>query len=209
MVTLDVEALWGIAPKAFASMHSAFTEAGQALAPYGVLESRLRAEHFLAQILHETMGLKVLKENLNYSVEGLMRTWPMRFPTPESAMPYAHDPEQLANRVYGGRMGNTEPGDGWKFIGRGLLMLTGKAGYRRVSDALELDLLSKPELAMSEEYALPVAGVIWTGAGCNSKADADALQSVTRAINGGLIGLSDRRAWLAKVRNAAVVQEIL
>lgn len=80
----------------------------------------------MAQVLHETGGLTVLVENMNYRAERIVQVWPSRFRTIEEATPYAHNPEKLANKVYGGRMGNTHPGDGWRFIGRGLLQITGR-----------------------------------------------------------------------------------
>ena len=81
--------------------------------------------HFVSQVLHESGGLRWLEENLNYSAARLVAVWPRRFPTEDRARPYARNPERLANNVYGGRMGNTEPGDGWRYRGRGLIQITG------------------------------------------------------------------------------------
>ena len=99
-----------------------------------------RAAGFLAQCGHESAGFTVLKENLNYSAEGLNKIFHKYFPTVESAQPYARNPEKIANKVYGGRMGNgdEETGDGWKYHGRGLIKLTGKDNYANCGSSLEI-----------------------------------------------------------------------
>ncbi len=175
------------------------------LQAYGILESRLRLEHFLAQVLHETGGLRFLVENLNYSAARLTEVWPARFPTLEAAQPFAHNSRALANKTYGGRMGNADPNDGWRYIGRGALQLTGHANYARVGDALGIDLVTFPTMVLDPEYGLRVAGEVWYTAQCNVFADGDNLERVTKAINGGLVGLPERRAWLQKVRANHVV----
>jgi putative chitinase len=86
----------------------------------------------LAEVYHETGGkMQPVEENLNYSAKRLTQVWPGRFPTLSSAQPYANNPQKLANKVYGGRMGNTGPNDGWLFRGRGLPQITGRDNYRR------------------------------------------------------------------------------
>lgn len=176
------------------------------LQAFGILESKLRAEHFLAQVLHETGGLRLLVENLNYSARRITEVWPNRFPSEALAAPYAHNSRALANRTYGGRIGNVEPNDGWRYIGRGLLQITGRANYSRVGAALHLDLLGYPTLVLDPEYGLRVAGEVWTAALGNQRAEEDSLEKVTQGINGGLIGLAERRAWLQKVRTTRVVK---
>lgn len=205
MIRLDRSALEALTPKAQELYRQTF-EHFDGLQPFGVLDSRLRAEHFLAQVLHESGGLRLLVENLNYSPERLVKVWPSRFPTPAAALPFAHNSRALANKVYGGRLGNVEPNDGWRFIGRGLLQLTGRENYERVGKALGLDFVAYPTEVLDPENGLRVAGDVWWSKQCNIFADGDALEKVTRAINGGLIGLDERRAWLDKVRQAHVIQ---
>jgi putative chitinase len=133
--------------------------------------------------------------------------WPSRFPTLEAAEPFAHNPKALANKVYAGRLGNTQPGDGWMFRGRGLLQLTGRANYQRIGDRLELDLVAIPDRVILPAHSLTVAACIWQDHGCNAAADLDDIARVTQLINGGQIGLASRRAWLEKTRT--LVQERL
>lgn len=207
---LSRSALDAITPGAQEVYRQAFERFDAALEPFGILSTTngepLRAQHFLAQCLHETGGLRVLVENLNYSAPRLVKVWPSRFPTLEAASSFAHNPRALANRVYGGRMGNADPNDGWRYIGRGLLQLTGRSAYQSVGEALGLNLLGFPTQVLEPEHALRVAGEIWWSAQCNIFADADSIEKITKAINGGLIGLDERRAWLKKIKDAGVVQ---
>lgn len=166
------------------------------------LNTPLRLAHFLAQTLHETNAFTVLEENLNYSAQGLLATWPGRF-TPQSAAEYARRPEQIANLVYAGRLGNTQPGDGWRFRGRGLIQLTGRAHYAALADELEEPLiLHQPELLADPPLAALSAAWYWRRAGVNEYADRDDLEGVTRRVNGGLIGLEERRAWYERAARA-------
>ncbi len=200
MIRILPDQLQRIAPNARANYKAAFTEADTELMRYGINDNRLRLAHFMAQTLHEVGGLTILIENMNYRAERIKVVWPSRFPTVESAMPYAHNPEKLANKVYGGRMGNTQQGDGWRFIGRGLIQLTGRESYEKFGERLGVDLAANPDLAFSGEWALKIAAEEWKAGNCNAFADADDLRRVTRAINGGLIGLASRADWLAKTK---------
>ena len=110
------------------------------------INTPLRQAAFIGQCQHESGNFKFVKENLNYSAKALMATWPSRFPTPEVAAEYERNPEKIANKVYSGRMGNTNDGDGAKYIGRGLIQTTGKENYKHCGDALGVDLLATPEL---------------------------------------------------------------
>src|SRR3546814_6034257 len=98
------------------------------LGAFGISATRNRLHFFRAQIGHESGGLKVREENMNYSAARLMAAWPGRFPDMASTDGFAHNPEALANHVYGGRMGNDSRGDGWKYRGRGFIQITGKDG---------------------------------------------------------------------------------
>jgi len=103
---------------------------------------------FLGQCAHESGGFTALKENLNYSAEGLTKVWPKRFPSLDVAQPYHRNPEKIANKVYADRMGNGNEasGEGFKYRGRGLIQLTGKDNYRACGEALGVDLLEDPDL---------------------------------------------------------------
>ncbi|MDP1887101.1 glycoside hydrolase family 19 protein [Polaromonas sp.] len=147
-------------------------------------------DDFLGQVLHESAGLTRFSENLNYSAERLCKVWPSRFHTLADARPYERNPEALANRVYGGRMGNTEPGDGWRYRGRGPIQLTGKDNYRAVGDLMGQDLVGLPELMEQPRYALEAAIAWWEDRIPDSMLGD--IEKVSRRVNGGLIGLADR-----------------
>ena len=153
---------------------------------------------FIGQCMHESGGFKLLEENLHYSSGALMRTWPSRFPDQDTADKFANNPEKIANKVYGGRMGNVEDGDGWKYHGRGLIQLTGKDNYANCGSGLGVDLLSNPEWVATPEYAALSAGWFWGKRGLNALADSGDIETMTKRINGGLNGLDDRKAKIAK-----------
>jgi putative chitinase len=155
-----------------------------------------RIASFLAQCGHESAGFTVLQENLNYSADGLHKIFKKYFPTLESAQPYARKPEMIANRVYGGRMGNGDEhsGEGYKFRGRGPIQLTGKANYEACSEFLFQDdtLVQNPDMLLDPEYALHSACWFWWKNDLNKFADTADLVTMTKRINGGTIGLEDR-----------------
>jgi putative chitinase len=134
--------------------------------------------------------LSGLEEGLNYSAERLMAVWPTRFPTLESAKPYARNGAVLANKVYGGRMGNVEPGDGFKFRGRGLLQVTGRDNYRAVGKILGIDLEKSPDLLSQPEMALR-ASIAWWEGNIPDELMGD-IKKVTKRVNGGTVGLAHR-----------------
>jgi len=153
-----------------------------------------RQAAFLAQCGHESGGLRLTEENLNYKAEALTRLWPKRFP-PDVAARYARNPEMIANRAYCDRMGNgpESSGEGWAYRGRGLIQLTGKANYIACSDALGIDLVSEPDLVAQNPVAVLSAGWFWDRNGLNALADAEDILAMTKRINGGTIGLEDRK----------------
>lgn len=155
------------------------------------ITGKSRVSAFIAQVGHESAGLTRLTENLNYSVTGLMRTWPNRFDFLK-ATAMARKPELIANLVYGGRMGNNLNGDGWKYRGRGLIQITGKDNYRRCGQSLRLDLLRYPELLEQPPYAALAACWFWAANGLNALADSGDLKAITQKINGGQNGAADR-----------------
>jgi len=156
---------------------------------------------FVGQCMHESGGFKQLNENLNYGAKGLVGTWPSRFPNLEYAAEFERKPERIANKVYGGRMGNTEDGDGWKYHGRGLIQLTGKENYDNCGSGLGVDLVGNPDWLATPEYAALSAGWFWNKKGLNALADNMDIETMTKRINGGTIGLDDRKAKINMVSN--------
>ena len=163
------------------------------------INTPLRIAAFIGQCAHESGNFKTLQENLNYSAEALCRVWPSRFPSVEAAQPYHRNPDKIANKVYGGRMGNgtEETGEGSLYKGRGLIQLTGKDNYRLASDALSEDFVSSPDLVCGPKYAALTAGWYWNKRGLNKEADAKDYVGMTKKINGGTIGLDDRVKHIA------------
>jgi putative chitinase len=157
-----------------------------------------RQASFIGQCAHESGNFKVLQENLNYSAEGLMKTWPSRFPTKEVADQYARQPAKIAGKVYNGRLGNTSEEEAAKYLGRGLIQLTGKENYEHCGSSLGVDLVGNPDWLTTPKYAALSAAWFWNKKGLNSLADASDLETMTKRINGGLIGLDDRKAKIAK-----------
>lgn len=153
-----------------------------------------RQAAFIGQCGHESNNFQTLEENLHYSANALMRVWPSRFPDNDVAEKYANKPEKIANKVYSGRMGNTEDGDGWKYHGRGLIQLTGKDNYTRCGEALGIDLVNSPDLLLEPEFAAASAGWFWRKHGLNQLADLGDWVAITKRINGGIHGIDDRVA---------------
>jgi putative chitinase len=156
----------------------------------------LRLAHFLAQCSHESAGFKAVQENLNYSADGLKKIFPKYFPG-NLAESYARNPEKIASKVYGGRMGNGDETtkEGWKFRGRGYIQLTGKQNYTSFAKFIGEDTVSNPDL-VATKYPLASAAFffdsnrLWSI--CDRGADDITVTEVTRRVNGGTIGLSER-----------------
>lgn len=159
-------------------------------------------DDFMGQALHESGMLEHLEENLNYSPERLMAVWPKRFPSIQHAHPYAHNPTLLANAVYGGRMGNTEPGDGWRYRGRGIPMITGRGAYLAVGKLIGVDLEAQPERLLEPDTALRAAKAWWE----NNIPDSymSDTTKVTRRVNGGTVGLADRQRLTSAAASALI-----
>jgi len=166
------------------------------------INTPLRISHFLAQLLHESGNLLRTTENLNYGAPGLLSTFRKYF-TVEQATQYARKPEKIAARVYANRMenGDEATGDGWKYRGRGYIQLTGKSNYKALTESLNVDFVANPDLVATPQYAALSAGWYWNSRGINKLADADDILKVTKAINGGTIGLEDRKHHLALVKS--------
>jgi len=157
-------------------------------------------DDFLGQILHESDGLQHLTEQMHYSAERLTVVWPSRFPTVNDARPYANNPEALANKVYGGRMGNNEPGDGWRYRARTPLGITGKDNYQWLGDLLGQDLVSLPELLEQPHYALEACIAWWEGKIPDTMLGD--IEKVSKRVNGGVIGLADREERTRRAQEA-------
>jgi putative chitinase len=153
-----------------------------------------RVAAFLAQTAHESGGYKALKENLNYRAETLMKVWPRYFPNIDVARQYAQQPERIANRAYGGRMGNgpEASGDGFRYCGRGLIQLTGKDNYTRFAESIETPVEEIPEFLGTFEGAVQSACWFWETNNLNQWADSGDMLTLTKRINGGTLGLDDR-----------------
>ena len=153
-----------------------------------------RVAAFIAQCTHESGGFKRLKENLNYKWESLRKVFPKYFPTDELAQEYAHKQEQIANRVYGGRMGNGDEssGDGFRYCGRGLIQLTGKNNYTKFAESIGMSVEEVPALLETFEGAVKSACWFWNTNNLNQFADSGDILTMTKRINGGTIGLEDR-----------------
>ena len=155
---------------------------------------------FIGQCQHESANFTKLEEGLNYSASRLMAVWPSRFPSLDVANQYANNPQKLANKVYGGRMGNIDENDGWNYHGRGLIQLTGKDNYANCGSGLGMDLVGDPDRLLDPQYAALSAGWVWNKKGLNDLADTGDYETMTKRINGGTLGLDDRKAKIAKAR---------
>lgn len=176
------------------------------------LDNPKRATHYLAQIFTESGALKSTSENMNYSAQRLMQVWPNRFKTKEFAAQYAHNPEKLASYVYANRMGNGNEasGDGWKYRGRGYVGLTGKEQYMKFNgyDLCTEDVISNPDKVA--EYPLNQISAMWFWENnkLNDIADLDdggkigesIVERITKKVNGGLIGISDRKFYYRRFK---------
>lgn len=158
------------------------------------IDTPLKLAHFLAQCGHESGGFKLVQENLNYSSDGLKKIFPKYFPGNLSES-YARNPEKIASKVYGGRMGNggEETKEGYKFRGRGYIQLTGKDNYTAFGKAINEDIVSNPDL-VSSKYPLLSAAWFFSKNCLKKCVDASdtTVTSVTKCVNGGTIGLPDR-----------------
>jgi len=170
----------------------------QAAADEFEINTPRRIACWLGELHHESQGFTRLTENLNYSALRLTVVWPKRFPTTEDAEPYARNPEKLANKVYGLRFGNTEPGDGWRYRGRGFTGLTFKDNYRSIGPMIGEDLVTNPDRAADPRVAARIAGAYWVSKGLNALADKRDVAAITKAIQGGSLGLSERLALVEK-----------
>lgn len=175
----------------------------EAMGDFGV-DTPARVAAFIAQVGHESAQLTRCLEDLTYSAQRLALVWPRRFRSAEGsptalAREIAYQPERIANIVYAGRNGNGDEasGDGWRFRGRGLLQVTGRSNYRAVGEGLAQPFVARPQLLAEPRWACRSAAWWWQSRCLNELADAGRFEDLTRAINGGLNGLEERRQlWL-------------
>lgn len=198
MDPITVDQLLKIMPRA-AKVADAYIEPLNTAALNWKINTVDRVAAFLAHAAHESAELTHLRENLNYSADGLRKVFPKYFPTMELAEEYARQPERIANRVYANRMGNGDEasGDGWRNRGAGIFQLTGASNISACSLAVcgDRSLLNNPDLLVTPRYACESAGWFWSTNGLNELADRAAFEDMTRRINGGLNGLSERVAY--------------
>ena len=158
------------------------------------INTPLRVAHFVAQCAHESGNFVFIKENLNYKAASLQKIFSKYFPTAELAAQYANRPEQIANRIYANRMGNgpETSGDGFRYCGRGLIQLTGKDNYTFFAGSLNIPVEEASDYLATFEGAAQSACWFWEQNNLNRFADANDVKGLTKAINGGYIGLEDR-----------------
>jgi putative chitinase len=166
------------------------------------INTKNRVAGFLAQCGHESVDFTVLKENLNYGAKGLLATFKKYFPDEATALKYERKPEMIANRVYANRMSNgpEASGDGYKYRGRGAIQLTGKDNYTRFAAAIGKTIEETVAHLETLEGAIESACWFWKTNGLNAIADKDDIVAMTKKINGGTIGLEDRKAHYEKAK---------
>ena len=182
-------------------------ELNKALPKYDITTDQ-RIAGFISQCAHESMDFNALSENLNYREETLNKVFPRYFgPGKRNAAEYARNPEKIANYVYmdefrGSKLGNVQPGDGWRFRGRGLKQLTGRDNYTRFAKDYDITAEEAAEWLETKEGALASALWFWNTNKLNAIADTGNVAALTKRINGGDIGLADRQARYAKAMAA-------
>jgi putative chitinase len=191
---VTIEILQKLCPKTKKTVLQEYVEPLNQVAEYYELNTPERLAGFLAQVAHESGGFTATKENLNYSAKGLATTFKKYFPTEEAAKPYERQPIKIANRVYGGRMGNGDEasGDGSKYCGRGLIQLTGKNNYTRFAADLGISVDECVSYMESPAGAVSSAAWFWDQNNLNDCCDANDFVKLTKKINGGTIGIEDR-----------------
>jgi putative chitinase len=170
------------------------------------IDTSTRFIYFISTMAYETNFFKYKMEDLksyNYTASRLMQVFPRIFPTIQEAENYEHSPERLANLIFANRLGNGNEasGDGWRYRGRGLRMVTGRDNYKRLGDAIHVDLEAFPDLMSDPEIGLAVAAAYWSRHNLNPIADERDLLGVTKAITGGTFGVAQRHAILSKARS--------
>ena len=192
MITLDI--LTSLFPNTKEETLESFVGPLNAACDAHEINTRERVAAFLAQTGHESGGLRIIKENLNYSADGLLRVFSKYFSTREAAEAYARKPEKIGNRVYANRMGNGDErsGDGYRYCGRGLIQLTGKDNYSRFAKSQGISLDAAVALLETVDGAVASAAWFWSTNKLNTLADRGDITAMTKKINGGTNGLAER-----------------
>ena len=196
MGKVTLELLREICPKTKASVLSKYVDPLNVVGQhFGLFDNPKRMAAFLAQIAHESGGFNFTKEGLNYSAQGLVKTFKKYFPTLASARPYARNPAKIANKVYANRMGNgpESSGDGYRFCGRGLIQLTGRNNYTKFATSIGKTIDQTIAYLETPEGAVASAAWFWDVNKLSIYADKGDFVGLTRRINGGTIGLADRK----------------
>jgi putative chitinase len=193
MITFEM--LKAICPKTSALTLQKYVDPLNEVAEYYEINTKERVAAFVAQCAHESGAFNFTKENLNYGAKGLMGTFKKYFPTEDIAKQYDRQPERIANKVYANRMGNGDEasGDGFKYCGRGLIQLTGKSNYQRFANDLEVSIDECVAYMETPEGAVASAGWFWDNNDLNQYCDKNDFVTLTKRINGGTIGLEDRK----------------
>lgn len=206
---IQLDSLQIVMPKTSSDVLAPFVSALQEKLPDFAITTPLREAHFIAQLAHESGGFKYQIENLNYSEDALKAVFGKYFPD-DLAKDYARVPEKIANRVYASRIGNNDEasGDGWKYRGRGLIQLTGKANYQQCADSIGENIVEDPDLICNDpNVSVSVACWFWQSKKLNQLADDDKLEDITKRINGGLHGLASRQAYLTSCKNLLNIKQ--
>ncbi|HEV7684794.1 MAG TPA: hypothetical protein VGO68_21975 [Pyrinomonadaceae bacterium] len=209
LMAKTLTALGHVAPKANSQYLQAIREGSSKFEEAGITTPQ-RMAHFLAQVMQETGTLKVLREDMGYKVPQMLKIFGVHHHsanvTAAEAPGLAHNGPALAERVYGlgnphkaHELGNTQPGDGFRYRGNGVLQMTGREAHRRMGLATGLDFEGNPDLATLAEHALKPALKEWSDGHLNSAADSNDIVKITRKINGGENGLTERREFFAEL----------
>lgn len=209
MSGLTKEMIRAIAPGASEPIVQGIVDNQQTLYVNGI-DTPLRLAHFLGQSAYETMGFTRLEENLRYTTAArLVKVFPAHFKTAAEAQPYVNEPEKLANRVYADanrapkyRLGNPNPGDGWRNRGSGMKMVTGGDNLRAFFRAIGMDEDTDPAYLRGFPGAIDSAAIYFRLKGIAAAADRDDVAEVTRLVQGGALGLADRRTYTERAKVA-------
>jgi len=173
---------------------AAWADAAMEILPKYEINTPNRIAGFFAQCGHESMNFTVLSENLNYRAETLEKLFSKYFSkSGRNAADYAKQPEKIANVIYGGRMRNTEEGDGWRFRGRGVIQLTGRDNYTAFGLTIDMTAEQVIDYVTTKKGALESACWYWNSRNINAACDANDITKMTKLVNGGTIGLDDRK----------------
>ncbi|MDB5541717.1 MAG: hypothetical protein JWQ89_3444 [Devosia sp.] len=203
---ITVEKMARFSPKARSDLLEAIVKGWKHVIGEKII-TPIRVHHFLAQIATETGGFARIDENLNYSASRLRKVFKSRVSDADAAR-LEHKPQAIANHVYGGRLGNTGPNDGWTYRGSGFMQLTGRDNFDRRGKQLGLKLVDDPDQVRQPDTGFKVATSFWAAVDANKPADRDDLMEVRRLINGGKNGLEEAGIWLARARRIFVTVPI-